>query len=44
MNKRQTRLFAIIATALSAALFLILTFDSHRKFDQLTNAESITPR
>lgn len=43
MNKRQTRLFAIVATAISAAAFLILTLDSHRKFDQLTNAESITP-
>jgi len=43
MNKRQTRLFAIIATAISAAAFLILTLDSHRQFDRLTNAESITP-
>ena len=43
MNKRQTRLFAIVATGISAAVFLLLTFDSHRKFDALTNAESITP-
>ena len=38
MNKRQTRLFAIVATGISAAVFLLLTFDSHRKFDALTNA------
>ncbi len=43
MNKRQTRLFAIVATALSAAAFLGLTLDSHRQFDKLTNAEAITP-
>ena len=43
MNKRQTRLFAIVATALSAAAFIGLTLDSHRQFDRLTNAESITP-
>lgn len=43
MNKRQTRLFAIIGTALAALLFLGLTVDSHRQFDKLTNAENITP-
>lgn len=43
MNKRQTRLFAIVATAISAAVFIGLTLDSHRQFDRLTNAESITP-
>ena len=43
MNKRQTRLFAIGATALSALAFLALTIDSHRQFDRLTNAAAITP-
>ncbi len=43
MNKRQTRLFAIIGTALCAVLFLGMTFDSHRQFPKLTNADKITP-
>ncbi len=43
MNKRQTRLFAIGATAVSALVFLGLTLDSHRQFDRLTNAHAITP-
>jgi nitric oxide reductase subunit C len=43
MNKRQTRLFAIGATAVSALIFLGLTLDSHRQFDRLTNAHAITP-
>jgi len=43
VNKRQSRLFAIVATALSAAVFLGLTIDSHRQFDRLTNAQNITP-
>jgi nitric oxide reductase subunit C len=43
MNKRQTRQFAIGATAISALAFLGLTIDSHRQFDALTNADSITP-
>ncbi|XLZ71294.1 cytochrome c [Massilia sp. SR12] len=42
MNKRQARLFAIAATAVSALAFLGLTLDSHRKFDKLTNASAIT--
>ena len=44
MNKRQTRLFAIVATAISVLVFLGLTLDSHRQFDKLTNADSITPQ
>lgn len=44
MNKRQTRIFAIAATAISALVFLGLTLDSHRQFGKLTNAEAITPR
>jgi nitric oxide reductase subunit C len=43
LNKRQTRLFAIGATALSALVFAGLTIDSHRQFDQLTHAQNITP-
>lgn len=43
MNKRQSRLFAIVATGLSALAFLGLTLDSHRQFGRLTNAENITP-
>lgn len=43
MNKRQTRLFAIVSTALATAAFLGLTLDSHRQFPELTNAQNITP-
>jgi nitric oxide reductase subunit C len=43
MNKRQTRLFAVVSTAIAAVAFLALTFDSHRQFPQLTNADKITP-
>lgn len=43
MNKRQSRLFAIGATALATLAFLGLTIDSHRQFDKLTNAQNITP-
>lgn len=43
MNKRQTRLFAIVASAVSALAFLGMTLDSHRQFDRLTNADAITP-
>ena len=43
MNKRQTRLFAIVSTAVAAIAFIGLTLDSHRQFDRLTNAENITP-
>ena len=43
MNKRQSRLYAIVATALATLAFLGLTLDSHRQFDTLTNAQNITP-
>ena len=43
MNKRQTRLFAIGASLLSALAFVGLTIDSHRQFGKLTNADQITP-
>ncbi len=43
MNKRQSRLFAAGATAISALAFVGLTIDSHGEFDRLTHAENITP-
>lgn len=43
MNKRQTRSFAILSTAVATLVFLGLTLDSHRQFPELTNAASITP-
>lgn len=43
MNKRQSRLFAIGATAIAVVLFLGMTIDSHRQFGKLTNADKITP-
>ena len=43
MNRKQTRRFAIISTAISALVFLALTIDSHRQFPKLTNAQNITP-
>lgn len=43
MNKRNTRLFAIGASVLSALAFLGLTLHSHTQFDTLTNAQNITP-
>ncbi len=43
MTKRQTRLFFIGGTALFAVIFLAMTVDSHRQFDELTNADRITP-
>lgn len=42
MNKRQSRIFAIVATLLAALLFAVLTIDSHRRFPALTNAENIS--
>lgn len=44
MNKRQTRSFALISTAIAVVVFLGLTIDSHRQFPKLTNAEQITPQ
>ena len=43
MNKRQSRIFAIVATGLAAVAFLGLTLYSHARFDDLTNAQDITP-
>lgn len=43
MNKRQTRIFAIVSTAIAAIAFIGLTVDSHRQFPKLTHAENITP-
>lgn len=43
MNKRDTRIFAIGASALSAVAFLALTLHSHTQFGALTRAENITP-
>ncbi|MEN1958746.1 c-type cytochrome [Luteimonas sp. MJ246] len=43
MNKRQSRIFAIVATGLAAVAFLGLTFYSHMRFGELTNAADITP-
>ncbi|KWV70540.1 c-type cytochrome [Pseudomonas fluorescens] len=43
MNKRQTRLFAVISTAIAAVAFLGMTLDTHRQFPALTHSENITP-
>ena len=43
MNKRQSRVFAIVATGLAALAFLGMTLHSHTRFDELTNAQDITP-
>lgn len=43
MTKRQARIFAYVASLGFAAVFLALTFDSHTRFGELTNAENITP-
>lgn len=43
MNNRQARIFAWGATLVAAVVFLGLTFDSHRQFPELTNAENTTP-
>lgn len=42
MNKRQARLFAIGSSLLAAVALVGLTFDSHRQFDKLTNADKIS--
>ncbi|HEY4530739.1 MAG TPA: c-type cytochrome [Luteimonas sp.] len=43
MNKRQSRVFAIVATGIAAAAFIGMTLHSHTRFDDLTNAADITP-
>jgi nitric oxide reductase subunit C len=43
MNKRQSRMFAIVATGLAAVAFVGMTLHSHTRFGELTNAQNITP-
>ncbi|MCK9488030.1 MAG: cytochrome c [Xanthomonadales bacterium] len=43
MNKRQSRIFAIVATGFAVVAFIGLTLHSHTRFGDLTNAENITP-
>ncbi len=43
MTNRQARIFAIASTGIAALIFLVLTLDTHRQIDELTNAEEITP-
>lgn len=42
MTKRQTRLFFVVGTTLSALLFLALTIHSHTRFGELTNESALT--
>ncbi len=42
MTKRQTRIFFLGGTLLFSLIFILLTIDSHRQFDSLTNADQIT--
>ncbi len=44
MTKRQTRAFFYGGTGLFTLIFAILTWDSHRQFGKLTNADQITPQ
>jgi nitric oxide reductase subunit C len=44
VTKRAGRLFFLIATGLSALIFIALTIDSHRQFPKLTNAAAIDAR
>ena len=43
MNKRQSRMFAIVATGLAAVAFIGLTLHSHTRFGELTNSQNLTP-
>lgn len=43
MTKRETWYFAVLSTGLFSALFLALTFHSHTRFGDLTNASELTP-
>ena len=43
MTKRQGRLFFIVCTFITAAVFIVLTIDSHRQFPALTNEDKLTP-
>ena len=42
MNNRRAFWFFTLATVSSAALFLILTLDTHRQVSKLTNAENLS--
>jgi nitric oxide reductase subunit C len=42
MTRRQTRLFAIVATLLCTVAFIGMTIDSHRQFPRLTNEHEMT--
>ena len=44
MTRRQTRLFFVVGTTLSAVLFTALTIHSHTRFGALTHADAITPQ
>ena len=44
MTRRQTRLFFIVGTTMSALLFVGMTIHSHTKFGELTNADKLTPQ
>jgi nitric oxide reductase subunit C len=44
MNRRQTRLFAIVSSAIAVVAFLGMTVDSHRQFPKLTNEQDLTPQ
>jgi nitric oxide reductase subunit C len=44
MTKRQTRLFFIVGTTLSAVAFLALTIQSHTQFGALTHADQLNER
>ena len=43
MTKRQTRMFFYGGTGFFSLVFLVLTVDTHRQVDRLTNANRITP-
>lgn len=43
MTKRQGRLFSIVSTLVISVVFIALTVHSHTRFDELTNADKITP-
>ena len=44
MTRRHTRIFFVAGTTVFAAIFIGLTIHSHTKFDELTNAQAITPQ
>ena len=44
MTRQQSRLFAIVSTALVVVAFAGMTIDSHRRFPELTNESKLTPQ